>query len=211
MSIFQKLVLASGSPRRIELLQQAGIEPYRVFPADIDETPQKAEHPRSLAKRLSKEKAEKALASLSKEAGWEGDAHILAADTVVAVGRRILPKADLLDEASTCLRLLSGRSHRVYTGLCLITPAGKVRQKLVETRVRFKRLSREELESYLASGEWRGKAGGYAVQGLAGTFVVKLVGSYTNVVGLPLYETVSLLSGEGYNVHFSWLSGLTTT
>ncbi|MEX0404471.1 Maf-like protein [Aquibium sp. LZ166] len=211
MSIFQKLVLASGSPRRIELLQQAGIEPYRVFPADIDETPQKAEHPRSLAKRLSKEKAEKALASLSKEAGWEGDAHILAADTVVAVGRRILPKADLLDEASNCLRLLSGRSHRVYTGLCLITPAGKVRQKLVETRVRFKRLSREELESYLASGEWRGKAGGYAVQGLAGTFVVKLVGSYTNVVGLPLYETVSLLSGEGYNVHFSWLSGLTTT
>lgn len=211
MSIFQKLVLASGSPRRIELLQQAGIEPYRVFPADIDETPQKAEHPRSLAKRLSKEKAEKALASLSKEAGWEGDAHILAADTVVAVGRRILPKADLLDEASNCLRLLSGRSHRVYTGLCLITPGGKIRQKLVETRVRFKRLSREELESYLASGEWRGKAGGYAVQGLAGTFVVKLVGSYTNVVGLPLYETVSLLSGEGYNVHFSWLSGLTTT
>ncbi|APH73354.1 Maf-like protein [Aquibium oceanicum] len=211
MSIFQKLVLASGSPRRIELLQQAGIEPYRVFPADIDETPQKAEHPRSLAKRLSKEKAEKALASLSKEAGWEGDAYILAADTVVAVGRRILPKADLLDEASNCLRLLSGRSHRVYTGLCLITPGGKARQKLVETRVRFKRLSREELESYLASGEWRGKAGGYAVQGLAGTFVVKLVGSYTNVVGLPLYETVSLLTGEGYKVHFSWLSGLTTT
>ena len=210
MSIFQQLVLASGSPRRIELLQQAGIEPYRVFPADIDETPQTAEHPRSLAKRLSKEKAEKALASLSKEAGWEGDAYILAADTVVAVGRRILPKADLLDEASNCLRLLSGRSHRVYTGLCLITPGGKARQKLVETRVRFKRLSREELESYLASGEWRGKAGGYAVQGLAGTFVVKLVGSYTNVVGLPLYETVSLLTGEGYKVHFSWLSGLTT-
>ncbi len=210
MSIFQKLVLASGSPRRIELLQQAGIEPYRVFPADIDETPHKAEHPRSLAKRLSREKAEKALASLSREEGWEGDAYVLAADTVVAVGRRILPKADLLDEASNCLRLLSGRSHRVYTGLCLITPAGKVRQRLVETRVRFKRLSREELESYLASGEWRGKAGGYAVQGLAGTFVVKLVGSYTNVVGLPLYETVSLLSGEGYKVHFNWLSGLTT-
>ena len=126
---------------------------------------------------------------------------------MVAVGRRILPKAELIDEASNCLRLLSGRSHRVYTGLCVVTPAGKLRQKLVETRVRFKRLSREELESYLASGEWRGKAGGYAVQGLAGTFVVKLVGSYTNVVGLPLYETVGLLTAEGYRVHFNWLSG----
>lgn len=210
MSVFQKLVLASGSPRRIELLQQAGIEPYRICPADIDETPQRAEQPRSLAKRLSKEKAEKALASLSAEEGFDRDAYILAADTVVAVGRRILPKAELLDEATNCLRLLSGRSHRVYTGLCLITPAGKVRQTLVETRVRFKRLSREDIESYLASGEWRGKAGGYAIQGLAGTFVVKLVGSYPNVVGLPLYETVALLSGEGYKVHFNWLSGLGT-
>jgi septum formation protein len=209
MSVFQNLVLASGSPRRIELLQQAGIEPDRVFPADIDETPAKAEHPRSLAKRLSKSKAEKAYAALSTEDGYEG-AFILAADTVVAVGRRILPKTELLDEASNCLRLLSGRSHRVYTGICLKTPSGKTRQKLVETRVRFKRLSREELESYLASGEWRGKAGGYAVQGLAGTFVVKLVGSYSNVVGLPLYETVNLLTGEGYKVHFAWLSGAHT-
>ena len=209
MSVFQKLVLASGSPRRIELLQQAGIEPDRVFPADIDETPLKAEHPRSLAKRLSKEKAERARAGLAAEPDW-GDSYVLAADTVVAVGRRILPKADLLDEASNCLRLLSGRSHRVYTGICLITPSGKLRQRLVETRVRFKRLSREELESYLASGQWRGKAGGYAVQGLAETFVVKLVGSYSNVVGLPLHETVALLSGEGYKVHFKWLSGLPT-
>ncbi|RST85189.1 Maf-like protein [Aquibium carbonis] len=207
MSVFQKLVLASGSPRRIELLQQAGIEPYRICPADIDETPQRAEQPRSLAKRLSKEKAEKAVASLAGDADVERDAFVLAADTVVAVGRRILPKAELLDEATHCLRLLSGRSHRVYTGLCLITPTGKVRQTLVETRVRFKRLSREDMENYLASGEWRGKAGGYAIQGLAGTFVVKLVGSYPNVVGLPLYETVSLLSGEGYKVHFNWLSG----
>jgi septum formation protein len=206
MSVFQKLVLASGSPRRIELLQQAGIEPHRVLPADIDETPQRAEHPRSLAKRLSRTKAELARASLEKEG--EGDCYVLAADTVVAVGRRILPKADLVDEASNCLRLLSGRSHRVYTGLCLITPAGKLRQKLVETRVRFKRLSREELESYLASGEWRGKAGGYAIQGLAGTFVVKLVGSYTNVVGLPLHESVALLTGDGYNVHVGWLAGV---
>ena len=124
--------------------------------------------------------------------------YILAADTVVAVGRRILPKAELLDEAAQCLRLLSGRNHRVYSGICLVTPKEDFRQRLVETRVRFKRLSDEDIEAYLASGEWRGKAGGYAVQGIAGSFVVKLVGSYTNVVGLPLYETVSLLSGEGF-------------
>ncbi len=206
MSAFHKLVLASGSPRRIELLQQAGIEPHRLFPADVDETPLRAEHPRSLAKRLSRVKAEKAAAAL-KDDPEIGNSLILAADTVVAVGRRILPKAEMADEASNCLRLLSGRSHRVYSGVCLVTPAGKVRQRLVETRVRFKRLSRHELESYLASGEWRGKAGGYAVQGLAGAFVVKLVGSYTNVVGLPLYETVGLLTAEGFPVHLNWLSG----
>jgi septum formation protein len=206
MSVFQKLVLASGSPRRIELLQQAGIEPDRALPAEVDETPLRAEHPRSLAKRLSKAKAEKAHESLKAEPDFAG-AYVLAADTVVAVGRRILPKAELVDEASNCLQLLSGRSHRVYSGVCLISPEGKLRQRLVETRVRFKRLGREELESYLASGEWRGKAGGYAVQGLAGTFVVKLVGSYTNVVGLPLYETVGLLTAEGFKVHFNWLSG----
>jgi septum formation protein len=201
------MVLASGSPRRIELLQQAGIEPDRLMPADMDETPKKAEHPRSLAKRLSRAKAETAKQRLAAEAESE-PSFILAADTVVAVGRRILPKAELLDEATNCLRLLSGRSHRVFTGLCLITPAGKIRQRLVETRVRFKRLSSEELDSYLASGEWRGKAGGYAIQGLAGTFVVRLVGSYSNVVGLPLYETVSLLTAEGYKVHFKWLAGV---
>ena len=205
MSVFQKLVLASGSPRRIELLQQAGIEPDRLFPADLDETPLRAEHPRSLAKRLSRAKAEKAQEGLARDG--EADAFILAADTVVAVGRRILPKAELVDEATKCQRQLSGRTHRVYTGVCLITPSGKLRQRLVETRVRFKRLSREELESYLASGEWRGKAGGYGIQGLAGTFVVKMVGSYTNVVGLPLYETVGLLTADGYKVHFNWLAG----
>ena len=205
MSALQKLVLASGSPRRVELLNQAGLEPDLLLPAHIDETPLRAEHPRSLAKRLSRQKAEKAAAILPDVSDFT-KAHIIAADTVVAVGRRILPKAEALDEANYCLRLLSGRSHHVYTGLCLVTPEGKIRQKLVETRVRFKRLSSSEVESYLASGEWRGKAGGYAIQGLAGTFVVKLVGSYSNVVGLPLYETVSLLSGEGFNVHFSWLS-----
>lgn len=205
MSVLQKLVLASGSPRRIELLQQAGIEPDRLFPADVDEAPLKAEHPRSLAKRLSRSKAERAYNALKDDPDAAG-AYILAADTVVAVGRRILPKAELIDEASNCLQLLSGRAHRVYSGVCLVTPAGKFRQKLVETRLRFKRLSREELESYLATGEWRGKAGGYAIQGLAGTFVVKLSGSYTNVVGLPLYEVVSLLAGEGFQVHFGWLA-----
>jgi len=205
MSAPQKLVLASASPRRVELLQQAGIEPDRLIPAEIDETPLKAEHPRSLAKRLARAKAEKALARLKKEGG-DGDAFLLAADTVVAVGRRILPKAEVTEDASNCLRLLSGRSHRVYTGICLFTPSGKLRHRLVETRVRFKRLSREELESYIASGEWRGKAGGYAIQGFAGTFVVKLVGSYTNVVGLPLHETVSLLAADGYKAHLNWLT-----
>jgi septum formation protein len=200
MSPSQTLVLASGSPRRIELLQQAGIEPDRILPADIDETPQRSEHPRSLAKRLAKEKAEKAAASLRAEPG-HAPAYVLAADTVVAVGRRILPKAETIDDATSCLQLLSGRSHRVYSGVCLITPDGKQRQRLVETRLRFKRLPRAEIERYIASGEWRGKAGGYAVQGLAGAFVVKLVGSYTNVVGLPLYETTALLAGEGYRAH----------
>lgn len=206
MSSVQTLVLASGSPRRIELLQQAGIEPDRVFPADVDETPLRAEHPRSLAKRLSKDKAEKALAALSRQDGYV-PGFILAADTVVAVGRRILPKAETADEATDCLQLLSGRAHRVYSGICLVTPSGKLRQRLVETRVRFKRLTRHEIRSYVAGGEWRGKAGGYAVQGLAGSFVVKLAGSYTNVVGLPLYETVALLAGEGFDARLNWPAG----
>lgn len=205
MSIPQKLVLASGSPRRIELLQQAGIEPDRIFATDIDETPNRAEHPRSLAKRLAQGKADKAAEGM-KRLGEE-PAFVLAADTVVAVGRRILPKAETLEDAQDCLRLLSGRAHRVYSGVSVITPAGKSRLRLVETRVRFKRLSREEIDAYLASGEWRGKAGGYAIQGLAGAFVVKLVGSYTNVVGLPLYETVSLLAGDGFKVTASAPTG----
>jgi septum formation protein len=200
-----KLVLASGSPRRLQLLGQIGVEPNRLLPVTIDETPKKSELPRSLAKRLAREKAEAAIAALKGEPDYAG-ALIIAADTVVGLGRRCLPKAELIEEAATCLRLLSGRSHRVYTGLALVTPKGHIRQRLVETRVRFKRLSREDTESYLASGEWRGKAGGYAVQGLAGAFVVKLVGSYSNIVGLPLYETMTLLVGEGYPVHFNWLS-----
>lgn len=205
MSVLQKLVLASGSPRRVELLQQAGIEPDALMPTDIDETPRRAEHPRSLAKRLAVQKAETAF-STQKDTPERQRPFILAADTVVSVGQRVLPKTDMVDEASAALRLLSGRSHRVHTGICLVTPKGGFRQRTVESRVRFKRLGAEELEAYLASGEWRGKAGGYAIQGLAGTFVVKLIGSYSNVVGLPLYETVALLTGEGFHVHKSWLS-----
>jgi nucleoside triphosphate pyrophosphatase len=200
-----KLVLASGSPRRLQLLAQIGVEPNRLFPVTIDEAPKKSELPRNLAKRLAREKAEAAISGLKGESDY-AEALIIAADTVVGVGRRCLPKAELIEEAAACLRLLSGRSHRVYTGIALVTPKGHIRQRLVETRVRFKRLSREDSEGYLASGEWRGKAGGYAVQGLAGAFVVKLSGSYSNVVGLPLYETMNLLVGEGYPVHFNWLS-----
>ncbi len=202
-----KLVLASGSPRRLALLNQAGIEPDSLLPAEVDETPGKGERPRVLASRLARAKVEAALATASKDDGLKG-AFVLAADTVVAVGRRILPKTDLLDEAAQCLRLLSGRSHRVYTGVCLATPKGAFRTRLVETRVRFKRLSGDDIEAYLASGEWRGKAGGYAVQGLAGSFVVKIVGSYTSVVGLPLYESVALLGGEGYPIHSGWLDAV---
>jgi septum formation protein len=202
-----KLVLASGSPRRLALINQAGIEPDLLLPADIDETPLRGELPRACANRLARAKAEAALAGVRADEELKG-AYVLAADTVVAVGRRILPKAELLDEAAQCLRLLSGRNHRVYTGLCLVNPRGGFRKRLIETRVRFKRLSTEDMEAYLASGEWRGKAGGYAVQGLAGTFVVKIVGSYTNIVGLPLYETVTLLGGEGFPIHFGWLNAV---
>lgn len=198
-----KLVLASGSPRRLALLQQIGIEPDALLPADVDEAPQAAEMPRVLAARLAAEKAMAAQA-LAERREDLAQCFILAADTVVCVGRRILPKCELIDEADACLRLLSGRAHRVYTGLTLITPRGGRRHRLVETRVRFKRLSSEEIETYLASGEWRGKAGGYAIQGLAGSFVVKLVGSYSSVVGLPLHETMSLLVGEGYPAYVSW-------
>ncbi len=202
-----KFVLASGSPRRLSLINQAGIDPEALRPCEIDETPKKGELPRACANRLARAKAEAALESVRRDEDLQG-AFILAADTVVAVGRRILPKTELLDEAAQCLRLLSGRNHRVYTAICLVTPKGGFRQRLVETRVRFKRLSEQDMETYLASGEWRGKAGGYAAQGLAGTFIVKLVGSYTGVVGLPLYETVTLLAGEGYPVHFGWLNAV---
>jgi len=202
-----KLVLASGSPRRLSLLNQAGIEPEALRPADLDETPLRGELPRACANRLARAKADAALEMVRMDDELKG-AYILSADTVVAVGRRILPKAELLDQAAQCLRLLSGRNHRVHSAVCLVTPKEAFRQRLVETRVRFKRLSEEDIEAYLASGEWRGKAGGYAAQGIAGTFIVKIVGSYSNVVGLPLYETTTLLAGEGYPIRFGWLNAV---
>jgi septum formation protein len=197
--------LASASPRRLALLQQVGVEPDALMPADVDETPLRGEKPRDVARRLARDKAE-ATRRMAERQQELASAFILAADTVVAVGRRILPKAETVEEAAQCLRMVSGRGHRVYSAVHLITPQGKNRQRIVETRVRFKNLSQDEMESYLASGEWRGKAGGYAIQGLAGAFAVKLVGSYTAVVGLPLYESVNLLAGEGYPVRLSWLN-----
>ena len=200
-----KLVLASGSPRRLALLEQVGITPDLLSPTALDETPRRNEAPRTLANRLAREKAD--LAGRERKVRDLGPAtFILAADTVVAVGRRIIPKPETLDEAADALRLISGRSHKVYTGVCLVAPGKGVRQRVVETKVRFKRLSREEIESYLMCGEWRGKAGGYAVQGRAEAFVRHISGSYSNVVGLPLYETVSLLIGSGYPVYFTWFN-----
>ena len=200
------LVLASGSPRRLALLAQMGLDPDAVIPADIDETPRRSESPRALAQRLSAEKATIAAAVAFKRPEL-GRCLTLAADTVVCVGRRVLPKCEVSDEAAACLRLLSGRAHRVYTAVTLIGENGAPRRRLVEARVRFKRLSREEIDAYLASGEWRGKAGGYAIQGLAGAFVLRLIGSYSSVVGLPLAETASLLTGEGYSPSRGWTPG----
>jgi septum formation protein len=197
------LVLASSSPRRLALLQQIGLEPDALIPADVDETPGRMELPRSLAARLASEKA-RAARIVAQTQPQSADAYLIAADTVVCVGRRILPKCEVAEEAEDCLRLLSGRAHRVYTGVSLITPKGAERRKLVETRLRFKRLSGAEIEAYLASGEWRGKAGGYAIQGLAGVFPVKLIGSYSSVVGLPLQEVMAMLVGEGYPALAGW-------
>jgi septum formation protein len=179
-----RLVLASASPRRLALLAQIGIAPDEVIAADVDETPLPKETPRNLAVRLARAKAEAVKAK---------DAIVLAADTVVAVGRRVLPKAESEAEARACLKLLSGRSHRVYTGIAVRAARGELRDRLVETRVAFKVLSKLEIETYIASGEWRGKAGGYAAQGLAGRYITSIIGSYSSIVGLPLYETANLL------------------
>jgi septum formation protein len=185
------LILASASPRRLDLLRQIGIEPDRVVHPEIDERPERRELPAAYARRLAETKARRGAPD------HPGD-FILAADTVVACGRRILPKAETADQAETCLTLLSGRRHRVLSGLCLIDRAGLCATRLVVTTVGFKRLTRVEIDAYLASGEWRGKAGGYAIQGRAAALVRGISGSYSNVVGLPLYETAALLRGRGY-------------
>lgn len=182
-----RLILASASPRRLELLKQIGVVPDEIRPADIDETPLPNELPRQHAARLA----------LGKAGAIDGNGRsdwVIGADTVVAVGRRILPKAEDASTAAHCLELLSGRAHRVYGGVAVILPDGSVRERVVVTRVKFKRLSPVELESYLDSGEWQGKAGGYAIQGRAAAYVSAISGSYSNVVGLPLYETAALLT-----------------
>lgn len=200
----RKLVLASASPRRLMLLSQVGIVPNALRPASIDEKGRMGEMPRALVSRLARAKAETARDQIANDRDI-ADAYVLAADTIVAVGRRILMKPQHLEEAAASLQLLSGRAHRVLTGVCLIAPNDKVRMKIVDTRVRFKHLSKSEIEAYIASREWRDKAGGYAIQGLAGSFVQKIVGSYTNVVGLPITEVVGLLAGEGFPIHFNWI------
>jgi len=191
------LALASASPRRLDLLRQIGLVPGRVAPAYIDEMPLRDERPRQLALRLAVQKGEAAREQL---AGM----FVISADTVVAVGRRILPKAETEEEARACLRLLSGRKHDVLTGVAVLAPDGRQVSRLVEARVELKRLSHMDVEGYVGCGEWRGKAGGYAIQGQAGGFVTGIAGSYSAIVGLPLYETAALLEGVGYPMARRW-------
>ena len=186
-----KLVLASASPRRLDLLARIGVVPDAVLPADVDESVPRGELPRVHAVRLAREKAQAV-------AGQEPDALVLGADTVVAVGRRILPKVEDEDTLRACMKLLSGRRHRVLTGVALAIPGGAMRERLVETMIAMKRLSDEEIAYYAAHGEWRGKAGGYALQGYGEVYVRHIAGSYSNVVGLPLAETRVLLKSAGY-------------
>ena len=185
------LVLASASPRRLDLLRQIGLKPDRVDPADIDEIPRPGELPPAHAIRLAEEKAR---AVMPRHPG----AYILAADTVVACGRRILPKPLDAASARACLKMLSGRRHRVYGGIALASPDERLTLRRVDSHVTFKRLSDAEIAAYLSSGEWRGKAGGYAIQGRAAALIRWVSGSYSNVVGLPLFETFQLLIGRGY-------------
>lgn len=185
-----QLILASASPRRRELLSRMGLEADAILPAEIDETPHKTELPRDYAKRMAREKA----------LAVSADGHVLAGDTVVAVGRRILPKAEDEGTARRCLQLMSGRRHRVLSAVALKSPDGTLREKLSETIVRFKRLSDQEIAAYLVSGEWHGKAGGYAIQGAAEGLIQRIDGSHSGVVGLPLYETRALLKAAGFKI-----------
>ena len=188
-----RLILASASPRRLDLLARIGVTPDAVLPADVDESVPRGELPRVHALRLAREKAEAVAAQ-------QPDALVLGADTVVAVGRRILPKVE--DEATlrACMKLLSGRRHRVMTGVALAIPGVGIRERLVETMIAMKRLSADEIDFYASHGEWRGKAGGYALQGYGEVYVRHIAGSYSNVVGLPLAETRVLLKSAGYPI-----------
>jgi septum formation protein len=188
-----RLILASASPRRLDLLARIGVEPDAVLPADVNEGIPKGELPREHAQRLAREKAEAV-------AIQEPDALVLAADTVVAVGRRILPKVEDEETLRACMRLLSGRRHRVLTGVALAVPGQSIRQRLVQTMIAMKRLSPEEIDYYASHGEWRGKAGGYALQGYGEVYVRHIAGSYSNVVGLPLAETRVMLKSAGYPI-----------
>jgi septum formation protein len=185
------LVLASASPRRLALLAQIGVTPTRVVASDIDETPLRDELPRAHARRLARAKA---------AAADDPADQVLAADTVVAAGRRILPKAETEQQARACLTLLSGRRHRVITAVVLRAPGGRQSERAVQSVVGFARLTERQIDAYLATGEWRGKAGGYAVQGRAASFIRFVSGSYSNVVGLPLFETAQLLRGAGWTL-----------
>ena len=188
MSEHIPLLLASASPRRLELLKQAGITPDMVIPAEINEAPFPKELPIPYVQRIAKEKAKKAAAE-------HKDFLVLAADTVVAVGRRILPKAETKEQALACLELLSGRRHKVLTAISAISPIGEQKIRLVTSIVRFKRLSSQEITDYLTTQEWQGKAGGYAIQGQAAIFITFISGSYSGIVGLPLHETIYMLKG----------------
>ncbi|MFN3828128.1 MAG: Maf family protein [Micavibrio sp.] len=185
------LVLASASPRRLDLLAQLGITPDHVIPASIDETPLKDEEPRAYALRMATEKARAV-------SGAPQGAFILAADTVVVSGRRILPKAETQEQARLCLSRLSGRRHRVLNGIAVIDPSGAIKTRIQETTVQFKRLTAAEIHSYIESGDWQGKAGGYAIQGRAAAFVKFIRGSYSTVVGLSLYDVIQMLKSSGY-------------
>lgn len=187
--LIPQLILASASPRRRELLSRLGIEPAAIAASDIDETPRKGELPRDYARRMAREKA---------EAAAGGEAHVLAGDTVVALGRRILPKAEDEATARQCLHLMSGRRHRVFSAVALRSPDGRLRERLSETIVRFKPLSAQEIDAYVTGGEWHGKAGGYAIQGAAEGLIAWIQGSHSGVVGMPLYETRALLRAAGF-------------
>lgn len=186
----QRLILASASPRRRELIARLGIEPDDVQPAEIDETAHRQELPRDYARRMAREKA----------LAVQAEGHVLAGDTVVAVGRRILPKAEDEATARQCLALMSGRRHTVLSAIALRSPDGTLRERLSETTVKFKRLSAEEIDAYIAGGEWQGKAGGYAIQGAAEGLISWIQGSHSGVVGLPLYETRALLKAAGFSI-----------